>query len=93
MTIFSKAFVLDAGERAVKAFAGGVLTAIAQGPAGIDLFHADLVKDVELGGSLALVSVLMSLASAKASGISPASLVPAAVVPADAVLPSPRGDV
>lgn len=74
--LFTRAFWLDAAERAVKSFAQGVIGAFGQDAVGVDLFAADWKAILASGATLALLSVATSVASARVSGISPASMLP-----------------
>lgn len=83
MSFTLPAFVKDAGERAIKAFAGAVLATL--GASAVDILHTDWEAALSVGGGAALVSVLMSLGSLTiANTVSPASVVksPAPAVPA-----------
>lgn len=72
-------FVKDAGERAIKAFAGAVLSTLGLGV--VDILHTNWEAALSVGGGAALVSVLMSLGSLTiANTMSPASVVPTAPV-------------
>lgn len=75
--IFSRAFWVDAAERAIKTFAQGVLVSVGQDVVGADLFSATIVTAGGAGLALAVVSVLTSVASAPVAGLSPASIAPA----------------
>ena len=70
--MFTKRFLLDAGERAIKTFAQGVV--------GVVLVSTDINQwkhGVILGGTLAGLSLLTSIASlGQKDSISPASVVP-----------------
>lgn len=76
MTIWSKRFWLDAGERALKAFAGGIVTGFGSNAVDLHVFQATAVTVLVRSALLAVVSVLMSIASSKANGLSPASIAP-----------------
>ena len=76
---FSRAWFFDALERSVKSFAQGCLTALGQDVIGVDLFGADVANIALTGASMAVFSLLTSVASAPARGISPASLMPPGV--------------
>lgn len=75
-SIFTKAWVIDAGERALKAFAGAELAALGSNAVDLNVLQATagtgLIRSAILGG----MSVLLSIVSAPARGISPASIVP-----------------
>ena len=74
--LFTRAFWLDSAERAIKSFAQGSLGAIGQDMLGVDLFAAELHVIAGAGATMALLSLLTSVASAKVDGISPASILP-----------------
>lgn len=82
MTIFSTAFLRDAGERAVKSFAqgfavtGGLLSAAGQAVAQVDVIGFPWVAAASAGGGMALASILTSIISAPRDGtLSPASAI------------------
>lgn len=66
--MFSAAFVRDAGERAVRTFAQGVLGAI--GATTMSIVDVDWAQATGIGGLAAVVSLLMSVA---ASGVGDSS--------------------
>lgn len=76
--MWTRIFWRDAGERAIKSFAQGVLLVFAQDAqpfAELRLFDATFASTMGVGLSYALMSVLTSVASASATGtVSPASL-------------------
>lgn len=74
--LFSTAFWLDSGERAIKAFAGGLATGFGSNAVDLDVFQASALKIVERSALLAATSIVFSIVSAPKDGISPASLVP-----------------
>lgn len=75
MSIFSKAFIVDAGERAVKAVAGGMLTGFGSNLADLHVLHASALTVTERSLLLGVASLLLSIVSAGRSGtISPASV-------------------
>ena len=78
MTMFSKAFWIDAVERAIKTFAQVALLAEGQDIIGADLFHANTLNTITIAASGAILSILTSIAS---TGINP-SISPASAVPA-----------
>jgi len=67
---------LDALERSLKAFAGAAAAGFGGGIVDVNLFQASTVTILERSASLAGISLLLSVASVKADGISPASVVP-----------------
>jgi hypothetical protein len=71
--ITTVSFWKDAGERAVKAFAGAALTLFGAGP--VDVLHIAWQTSLSLSAGAALVSLLMSLASAQIGTPGTASLV------------------
>lgn len=78
MSIFSKAFIVDAGERAVKAVAGGMLTGIGSNLADLHALHASAVTVTERSLLLGVASLLLSIVSTTRSNtVSPASIAPA----------------
>jgi hypothetical protein len=74
--LFTRAFWLDSAERALKSFAQGALGAWGQDALGADLFTAEFHVIAGAGATMALLSLLTSVASARVDGISPASIVP-----------------
>lgn len=74
--LFTLAFWLDAGERALKSFGQGSATALVQAHA-VGLFDASWQNVLGAGGLMAAASLLTSIASAPVAGASPASLAPA----------------
>lgn len=78
-SVFNRTWCLDAGERSLKAFAGGIVAGFGQQAIGIDLYSAAVVKVLESSAALAVVSLALSVLSAPARGISPASVVPPGV--------------
>lgn len=60
MSIFSRAFVLAAAERAVKTFAQALVAVLA---AGVTILEIDWVQALAVAGTAALLSVLTSVAS------------------------------
>ena len=78
-TILTRSWALDSFERSVKSFAQGCLTALGQDVIGVDLFGADVANIALTGASMAVFSLLTSVVSAPARGISPASLMPPGV--------------
>lgn len=85
-TIFTKAWVLDSLERAVKAFAGAILAGFGSNAIDLNALQANAVTVVVRAAILAATSVLLSVASAPARGISPASILPPKVAGEDAGL-------
>lgn len=68
--MFSKAFWKAAAERAVKTFAQTSVVLYA-GDAGFDVLHTNLEHGASLALGAALLSILMSVASAKVDGPGP----------------------
>lgn len=66
MTIFSRAFIEEAGVRAVRTFAQGMLAVI--GGSAFDVWSADWKNAVGVGASAAVLSLLMSLDRGEAVG-------------------------
>lgn len=60
MSIFSRAFIVAAGERAVKTFAQALVAVFA---AGVTILDIDWVQSLAIAGTAALLSVLTSIAS------------------------------
>lgn len=77
--LFTKAFWLDAAERAVKSFAQGALAALSQDVVGADLFAASWSSVLGAGLTVMVLSLLTSIASAPVPAISPASVLPAGI--------------
>lgn len=76
MTIFSKAFIVDAGERAVKAFAGGLLAGFGSNVADVNVLQATAVTVLQRSAILGVTSLLLSIVStARSNTVSPASIV------------------
>jgi hypothetical protein len=74
MTLLNKAFLIDAGERAVRTFCQSALGAGIVGAT--DLMAVDWVGALSVGGLAAVISVLTSLASEpRGDTLSPASAV------------------
>lgn len=76
MTIFSVRWLLDATERALKSFAQGALGVFGQDWIGIDYVQANVGRSLIAGATMAVLSILTSIASSRAQGISPASIAP-----------------
>jgi hypothetical protein len=83
--LLSKAFWVDAAERSLKSFAQGCTFALLQGAAPSDklnLFDASFANVVGIGGGMAVLSLLTSIASAPVRGtVSPASMAMGALPP------------
>lgn len=60
MNIFSRAFVVAAGERALKTFAQALIAVFA---AGVTILDIDWVQGLAVAGTAALLSILTSIAS------------------------------
>ena len=60
MSIFTREFVADAGERALKTFAQALVALFV---AGVTILSVDWVDALAVAGTAALVSVLTSIAS------------------------------
>ncbi|AVD99248.1 holin [Streptomyces phage BillNye] len=73
--MFSKVFVKDAAERAVKAFASTILSVLVVGDKAFNLVNANWTDALGVGGGAALASVLLSVASYKAGSTGTASAV------------------
>ena len=73
--LFTRAFWADAAERAIKTAAQVAILAIGQGVT-VDLFSADWRNVAGLAAGGAVLSLLSSIASVRAPGMSPASVVP-----------------
>jgi hypothetical protein len=67
-TLATRAFWIDAGERAAKTAAQAAIGAFSQAAVGIDLFTIDFVTVVGVAGGGALLSLLTSVASVKRTG-------------------------
>jgi len=72
--LFSTAFWADAGERAIKSFAQGLLGSASLGQNGIGLLNINWLGSFSLAGSYAVASLLTSIISAKITNRSSASL-------------------
>jgi hypothetical protein len=72
--MFSKVFVKDASERAVKAFAAALLPLLS-GDKVLDLFNLNWGEILGVGAGAAVTSVLLSLVSYKAGSAGTASAV------------------
>lgn len=77
MSIFSRAFVVAAGERAVKTFAQALVAVFA---AGVTILDIDWVQSLAIAGTAALLSVLTSIASNNAGSYYGPSLADEAVM-------------
>jgi hypothetical protein len=73
--LFTRNFWLDAAERAIKTAAQSALLVLGQDVLGFDVFSADWLNLAGFAAGGAMLSVLTSIASAGAPGISPASAV------------------
>ena len=71
--MFTKAFWLDAGERALKTFAQAFLSVLAV--SGVTVLNLNWTEALAIAGTATLGSVLTSIVSAKAGGTETASLV------------------
>lgn len=71
--MFTKAFWLDAGERAIKTFVQAFLSVFAV--SGVTILNLDWKEALALSATAALGSILTSIISAKAGGTETASLV------------------
>lgn len=71
--MFTKTFLLDVAERAVKSFAQGSLLAV--GADQLNVFHADFPTIVGFGLGMAMLSILTSFASKPVGNSDSASLV------------------
>lgn len=71
--MFTKAFWLDAGERAIKTFAQAFLSVLAV--SGVTVLNLNWTEALAIAGTATLGSVLTSIVSAKAGGAETASLV------------------
>ena len=60
MSIFSRAFIVAAGERALKTFAQALVAVFA---AGVTILDIDWMQSVAVAGTAALLSILTSVAS------------------------------
>lgn len=77
MSIFSKAFIVDAGERAVKAFVGGLVAGFGSNVVDLNVLQAAAVTVLERSAILAATSLALSIMSAgRSNTISPASVAP-----------------
>ncbi len=76
--LFTRAFWIDAAERALKTAAQSALLVVGQDIGGVDLFQADLANAAGFAAGGAVLSLLMSIASTPAAGMSPASIAPPA---------------
>lgn len=76
MTIFSRRFAVDCLERALKSFAQGVLGVFGQDWIGVDYVQANVGRSLIAGATMGVLSILTSIASSRAQGISPASIAP-----------------
>jgi hypothetical protein len=74
--LFTRTFWLDAVERATKSAAQGALLAVGQDVLSVDVFAADWRTVIGAAVGMAALSVLTSVASAPAPGLSPASFAP-----------------
>jgi len=74
--LFTRAFWLDAIERALKSAAQGAMLAAGQDVASVDLFAADWRNVAGMAAGMAALSILTSVASAGSPGLSPASIAP-----------------
>lgn len=74
--LFTRAFWFDAGERAIKTAAQAALLVLGQDMLGFDVFLADWLNLAGFAAGGAVLSILTSVASAGAPGMSPASIVP-----------------
>lgn len=74
--LFTASFWLDASERGIKSFGQGAVGALGQDVLGADVFHASPGNVALAGASMAILSILTSVASAPVAGMSPASLAP-----------------
>lgn len=73
--MFSKVFLKDAVERAVKAFAAAALSVLVVGDKAFNLFNANWTDAIGVGGGAAVASVLLSVVSYKAGTTGTASAV------------------
>ena len=71
--MFTRVFWRDAAERAVKSFAGGLLSFLSV--AGVTILDVNWLPLLASGATASLVSVLMSIVSLPVSGNGTASLV------------------
>lgn len=60
MNIFSREFVVAAGERAIKTFAQALIAVFA---AGVTILNIDWTQALAIAGTAALLSILTSIAS------------------------------
>lgn len=60
MSIFSRAFIVAAGERALKTFAQALVAVFA---AGVTILDIDWMQSIAVAGTAALLSILTSVAS------------------------------
>lgn len=74
--LFTRAFWLDAIERALKSAAQGAMLAAGQDVVSVDLFAADWRNVAGMAAGMAALSILTSVASAGSPGLSPASIAP-----------------
>lgn len=72
--MFSISWLLDAAERAAKAFAGALLSVVSLG--GVNVLHLDWGQALGLSTTATLISILMSIVSARLGNSGTASLVP-----------------
>lgn len=75
--MITRVFLRDVAERAVKSFAGGLLSFLTV--AGVTVLDVDWEPALASGGTAALVSVLLSIVSLPIGGNGTASLVPQVV--------------
>ncbi len=72
--LFSKGFIVDALERAVKTAAQAAMLVIGQDVSGFDIFSANFANALGFAAGGFLLSLLTSVVSAPVAGMSPASV-------------------
>lgn len=72
--LFSKGFLVDALERAVKTAAQAAMLVIGQDVSGFDIFSANFANALGFAAGGFLLSLLTSIISAPVAGMSPASV-------------------
>lgn len=72
MSFFTRAFLVDAGERAAKTFAQAALATLGAGS--VDILTTNWVGALSIGAGAAIVSLLMSIGSERGGNPGTASL-------------------